>query len=163
MPLSFNLGNLIPMIKSGLDNIPLTQFLMSQLFLTPRQRLANLKDYFPNAKLEDWRLQSAGQRVQVIKNDPVKGGILQFGTELVISEDGTLAALLGASPGASIAVETMLKVLEKSFKDSFHTSAWQTKLKTMLPSYGLNLAENKEVLLQVRKKTREQLGLNPAL
>jgi len=163
MPLSFNLGNLIPMIESGVHNIPLTQYLLRQLFLTPRQRLANLKEYFPNAKLEDWHLQSAGQRVQVIKNDPVKGGILQFGTELIISEDGSLAALLGASPGASIAVDTMLKVLEKSFKESFQSKEWQSKLKSMIPSYGLKLSEHSEYLLQLRKKTREDLGLNAAL
>ena len=162
MPLSFSLDNFIPMIQSGIQNIPLTHYLIRQLLLSPKQRLASLREYLPTAKLEDWRLQSAGQRVQLIKNDPVKGGILQFGTELVVAKDGSLVALLGASPGASTAVDTMLTVLEKSFQDQFKTKEWQSKLKTMIPSYKLKISENPDLALHIRKTTREQLGLNPA-
>lgn len=159
MPLSFNFGNLIPMLQSAWHNIPLTQYLIRQLLLNPEERLASLKEYLPNAKLEDWYLETAGQRVQVIKNDPVKGGILQFGTELVISEDGSIAALLGASPGASTAVEAMLKVIETSFKRKLQSPKWQAKLTQMIPSYGQKLSQNPELLQKIRNRNNELLGL----
>ena len=91
------------MLKSGLDNMDLTKYLISQVTQSPEDRLEALKEYMPSAELADWKLEIAGQRVQVIKKDPVHGGVLEFGTEIVASQDGTIAALLGASPGASTA------------------------------------------------------------
>src|SRR5690606_35615331 len=133
-----NFSNFIPVVEVGFKNFDLVTYLAGQVLMTENQRLESLKEYFPNAKLEDWRIAYAGQRVQVIKKDPDKGGILQFGTELVGSKDGTIIALLGASPGASTAVKAMLGVLEKCFKEKMNSPSWKKKLGEMIPSYGQN-------------------------
>lgn len=101
---------------------------------------------------------TAGQRVQIIK-DTEKGGkgTIQFGTEVITSKDGTVAALLGASPGASTAVYVMLEVLERCFPEKMND--WEPKIKEMIPSYGISLMENPELLEEITKKTDEILGL----
>lgn len=133
---SININNLWTMLAAGIKNIDLTKYLIDQVLLSQEERVALLKDYFPHAELKDWQGMIAGQRVQVIKNDPQKGAILQFGTEIVSSEDKTLQALLGASPGASIAVDIMLKVLESSFKEKMASEAWQGRLQKIFPTYS---------------------------
>jgi len=160
MPSSINTGNVRPMLQAGWDNMPLTQYLIQQVRLTPEERLATLREYLPDAKMEDWTLQNAGQRVQIIKDDPKKGGILQFGTEVVASGDGSVTALLGASPGASTAAPIMMKVLEKSaFKDQLKTPAWQAKMKEMVPSYGRKLNPDAAFANQIRQYSSGVLGL----
>lgn len=160
MPLSFTIGNFVPMIQSGLNNVPLTGYLIQQLLLSPEERLAALREYLPKARMEDWSLATAGQRVQLIKDDPILGGILQFGTELVVTKDGTLSGLLGASPGASVAVDVMLEVIEKAFPEKFKSAEWQQKLTQILPSFGKKLADNPELLRQLRKYNATVLGLS---
>jgi len=160
MPSSVNTGNVRPMLQAGWDNIPLTQYLIQQVRLTPEERLATLKDYLPDAKMEDWTLQNAGQRVQIIKDDPAKGGVLQFGTEVVASADGSVTALLGASPGASTAAPIMMKVLEKSaFRDQLKTPEWQAKMKEIVPSYGKKLNGDAAYANQIRQYSSGVLGL----
>jgi len=160
MPSSVNTGNVRPMLQAGWDNMPLTQYLIQQVRLTPEERLATLREYLPNAKMEDWTLQNAGQRVQIIKDDPKKGGILQFGTEVVASGDGSVTALLGASPGASTAAPIMMKVLEKSaFKDQLKTPEWQAKMKEMVPSYGQKLNPDAAFANKIRQYSSSVLGL----
>lgn len=135
----------------------LTKYLMQQVMLSKEQRLEELRDFIPNAKSEDWDLVIAGQRVQVIKDTEEGGkGTLQFGTEVISSEDGSIAALLGASPGASTAVHVMLEVLKKCFPD--HLTEWEPKLKEMIPSYGLSLMENPELLKEIHTSTAKSLG-----
>ena len=124
------------MMSAGLKNIPLTKYLIEQVRQSPEDRLEALREYLPLAQIEDWELEIAGQRVQVIKKNASGGGILEFGTEVVSAEDGSLAALLGASPGASTAVSIMLSLLEKCFSSRLNTEAWQSKIKQMIPSYG---------------------------
>jgi malate dehydrogenase (quinone) len=118
-----------------------------------------LKVYFPNAKMEDWELLEAGQRVQVIKKDDDEGGILEFGTEIISTEDGTLACLLGASPGASTAVAIMLEVLNRCFIDEMKSTEWQEKLKLMIPSFGNSLNENPDLCKEVRQMIHKTLQL----
>nr|MDK7212925.1 malate:quinone oxidoreductase [Gardnerella vaginalis] len=101
----------------GLDNFDLVKYLVSQVMLSEEDRFEVLKEYYPQAKKEDWRLWQAGQRVQIIKRDADKGGVLRLGTEVVSDQQGTIAALLGASPGASTAAPIMLDLLEKVFGD----------------------------------------------
>ena len=113
LPLSIKANNILPMLSAGIDNIHLTKYLISQVSQSPADRLNALKEYYPGAEMKDWELEVAGQRVQVIKKDAEKGGILEFGTEVVISADKTIAALLGASPGASTSVSIMLELLER--------------------------------------------------
>ncbi|WP_374164208.1 malate:quinone oxidoreductase [Arcticibacter sp. MXS-1] len=160
--LSLRPNNIIPMISAGLANLPLTRYLVGQVVQSPEDRLQTLRDYFPNARMEDWELEVAGQRVQVIKKDPKKGGILEFGTEVVSESDGTLAALLGASPGASTAVAIMLNLLERCFKEEFKSERWQAKLRELIPSFGTSLNEQPELCAQLREHTSRVLNLKMA-
>lgn len=159
LPRSIRPDNALPMIFAGLKNIPLTRYLIEQLRLKPEDRIASLKEYVPSAVLKDWELKEAGQRVQVIKKDKVKGGVLEFGTEVVVSEDGTVAALLGASPGASTAAAIMLGMLPKCFSKQSQSDAWQAKLREIAPSFGLNLAKDASLVNQTRTRTARILGL----
>ncbi len=159
LPLSIKPNNILPMLTAGVKNIPLTKYLIDQVRQSPQDRLEALHEYLPAAKLEDWELEIAGQRVQVIKKDEKEGGVLEFGTEVVSAADGSIAALLGASPGASTAVSIMLDLLKRCFKNKFSTNEWQAKLKQMIPSYGQSLASNAELCMKVRARTSEVLGL----
>ncbi len=116
---SIQLDNIKPMLSAGINNIPLTKYLIEQVFQSSEDRMKALRDYLPDAKPEDWTLENAGQRVQVIKKDKNGKGVLEFGTEVVNAADGSLAVLLGASPGASTAVSIMLDLLNRCFKDQF--------------------------------------------
>lgn len=159
LPLSIELDNIFPMISAGWRNLPLTKYLVQQVTQSPEDRLAALKEYFPEADGKDWELVVAGQRVQVIKKDKKGGGKLEFGTELVHSADGTLAALLGASPGASTAVSIMLDVLQKCFPENMKMNSWQNRLTTLIPSYGRSLTDDADLCNEVRDRSRKLLML----
>ena len=151
--------NVWPMTKVGIKEYPLVEYLAGQLMLSDEDRLNALKEYFPNAKAEDWRLWQAGQRVQIIKRDEAAGGVLKLGTEIVASQDGSIAGLLGASPGASTAAPIMLTVLQKVFKDKVATPAWQEKLHQIVPSYGTQLNASPEKVAQEWAYTAKVLEL----
>lgn len=159
LPSSLEWDNLIPMVQAGWKNLDLTKYLIDQVRLTPEERLEELRVFMPSAELKDWELAIAGQRVQVIKKDPVEGGILEFGTELVAASDGSLAALLGASPGASTAVSIMLDLVPRCFPDRAATKEWQDGLRRMVPSYGTSLAKDAAFLQTVRSASHSALGL----
>lgn len=149
--------NLLTMLAAGAKNMSLTTYLIQQVRLSKEQRMEELREFIPSAKSEDWDLVVAGQRVQVIKDTDAGKGMLQFGTEVVSAADGSIAALLGASPGASTAVHVMLEVLEKCFPE--HLDEWKPKLKEMIPSYGLSLMENTDLLNEIHTSTTQVLGL----
>ena len=153
--------NVWPMTKVGIKEYPLVEYLAGQLMLSDEDRLNALKEYFPNAKAEDWRLWQAGQRVQIIKRDEAAGGVLKLGTEIVASQDGTIAGLLGASPGASTAAPIMLTVLQKVFKDKVASPAWQEKLHQIVPSYGTQLNGNPAKVAEEWAYTAKVLQLTP--
>lgn len=159
LPLSIKINNIRPMISAGLDNLQLTKYLIDQVRQSPEDRMVALREYLPDAKMEDWELETAGQRVQVIKKDEKHGGILEFGTEVVTAADGSIAALLGASPGASTAVSIMLTLMERCFGKQVKTRDWQHKLKQMIPSYGQKLSGNIDLADDVRHQTSEILKL----
>lgn len=155
---SVKLHNLLTMLAAGVKEISLTKYLIQQLMLSKEQRMAELRDFVPDAKSEDWDMVLAGQRVQVIKDTAQGGkGTLQFGTEVVTAADGSIAALLGASPGASTAAHVMLEILQKCFPQ--HMDAWEPKIKEMVPSYGESLVDNLSLLNQVHASTARVLGL----
>ncbi|KTT28446.1 malate:quinone oxidoreductase [Pseudomonas oryzihabitans] len=156
---STNTHNAWPMVRVGVAEYPLVEYLAGQLMLSDDDRLAALREYFPNAKKEDWRLWQAGQRVQIIKRDTDKGGVLKLGTEIVAAKDGSIAGLLGASPGASTAAPIMLSVLEKVFKDKVATPEWQAKLHQIVPSYGTKLNGDPARVQQEWNYTAEVLQL----
>lgn len=153
--------NIWPMTKVGVDQYPLVEYLAGQLMQSDDDRFAALQQYFPEAKKQDWRLWQAGQRVQIIKRDEEKGGVLKLGTEIVVSADASIAGLLGASPGASTAAPIMLTVLEKAFKDKVATPEWQAKIRQIVPSYGTKLNDSPEQVQQSWNYTAEVLQLTP--
>ena len=158
---SMTTHNLWPMTKVGIDQFDLVQYLAGQLMQSDDDRFEALQTYFPQAKKEDWRLWQAGQRVQIIKRDKEKGGVLKLGTEVVSAADGSIAGLLGASPGASTAAPIMLEVLQKVFKDKVASPAWQQKLHQIVPSYGTHLNDDPARVQQEWAYTSEILQLAP--
>lgn len=148
--------NVLAMLCSAAKNTSLTKYLLQQVVLTKEERMAELREFIPDARAEDWDVVVAGQRVQIIKDTATERGVLRFGTEIIHSQDGSLAALLGASPGASIFVSAMLELLQKCFPQCH--DEWAEKLQAMIPSYGLKLAEHPELLRQVRAEIDAALG-----
>lgn len=157
---SIELDNIVPMLSAGIHNIPLTKYLIEQVRQSPEDRLEALRQFIPDAKMEDWVLEEAGQRVQVIKRDKEEGGVLEFGTEIVNAADGSIAALLGASPGASTSLKVMLDVMNRCFPEQMKSTVWQTKLIEMLPSYGKSLNADPALCEFVRARTSSILGLS---
>ena len=147
------------MLAAGWHNLDLTKYLIQQVTQSDEDRLAALQEYYPNAKMDDWQLAIAGQRVQVIKKDKDQGGVLEFGTELVCAADGSLAALLGASPGASTAVYAMIDLMKRCFSEEMETENWQNKLKEMIPSFGQKLNENPQLCFSIRENCNKVLKL----
>ncbi|MGG1618839.1 malate:quinone oxidoreductase [Paenibacillus sp. NRS-1782] len=150
-------NNLFTMLAAGAKEMALTKYLIQQVMLSNEKRLEELREFIPNAKIEEWEIVIAGQRVQVIKDTEAGKGTLQFGTEVVSAADGSVAALLGASPGASTAVTVMLEVLERCFPQ--YMKEWEPKIKEMIPSYGVSLAENPELFQEIHASTTQALGL----
>jgi len=150
-------GNIGPMLKVAFTNFPLIKYLVGELTKTHRKKVDSLREFMPTAKDEDWTLIQAGQRAQVMKKDPQKGGILQFGTEVVASDDGSIAGLLGASPGASTAVSIMLGLLKTCFPDRM--AEWEPALKELVPSYGTTLNTDPETAQKTLEETAKVLGI----
>lgn len=151
-------NNVMTMLAAGAKEMSLTKYLIQQVMLSKEQRMEELREFIPDAKLEDWDLVVAGQRVQVIKDTDSGKGTLQFGTEVITAADGSIAALLGASPGASTAVHVMLEVIKKCFPERM--MEWELKIKDMIPSYGVSLMENPHLLERVHTNTAETLHLS---
>ncbi len=158
LPGSIRWHNIIPMIAVGLTNFDLIKYLVGELAATHHKKLKSLQEYFPDAQAKDWELYRAGQRVQVMKADKKKGGVLQFGTEVVASADGSIAGLLGASPGASVAVDIMLNVLAKCFPESL--PGWKAKIRKMIPSYESPLSSDPKRARASLAQTAATLGLD---
>ncbi|WP_046245740.1 malate dehydrogenase (quinone) [Hymenobacter terrenus] len=157
---SIELGNIRPLLYAGARNLGLTRYLIGQVLQSPEDRTAALREYYPAADPADWQLEVAGQRVQVIKKDKKEGGVLEFGTEMVTAADGSIAALLGASPGASTAVAIMLDLVQKCFPDRAATSEWQARFRQLVPSFGQHLADSPGLTAAVREHSRGVLQLD---
>lgn len=151
-----------PMAMAGWHNLDLTRYLIGQVLQSQAERVEALRNFVPEARDEDWKLAIAGQRVQIVKKDPELGGKLEFGTEVVTASDGSLAALLGASPGASTAASTMIDLLRRCFPEQVATEAWRAKLQRIVPSAGRNLAQEPDLLRTVRDRCDAILGLGRA-
>lgn len=159
LPLSIRPSNIIPMLAVAKDNMDLTAYLVKEVAKRHGAKVEALREYYPAAQDGDWELITAGQRVQIIKKDPKKGGVLQFGTEVIAGRDGSIGALLGASPGASTAVPIMIELLQKSFPKQF--KGWQSKFKEMMPGYGVKLNENPDLAARLEADTAKALQLEP--
>ncbi len=157
LPSSIRFGNIIPMLAVAKDNLDLVWYLISQVLASKRRKFDALREFVPDARSKDWHMITAGQRVQVIKKDPKKGGILQFGTELVTSADGSIAGLLGASPGASTAVPIMLDLLGRCFPD--RAAGWSAKLQSMVPTFGKELSSSETLAKRTLESTAKTLAI----
>ncbi len=157
-PASLRSHNIGPLAGMMTDNLDLIRLLVSQVTATRKKRLAMLRDFAPSVNLEDWTMITAGQRAQIVKRDPVTGkGVLQFGTEVVAAQDGSIAAVLGASPGASTAPAILLELLERSFPHRWHY--WTTILRELIPIFGRPLAAAPKFARYTMTRTAETLGL----
>ncbi|MGO2094333.1 MAG: malate dehydrogenase (quinone) [Mammaliicoccus sciuri] len=156
---SINTSNVVTMLSSGVKNLSLVKYSIQQVLQRKEDRMKELRRFVPDAKDEDWDIHIAGKRVQVIKDTEEHGrGFIQFGTEVVNSEDHTVIALLGESPGASTSVSVALEVIEKNFPQ--YMEKWESKIKEIIPSYGESLIEDSALLKKTRKQTAEALELN---
>ncbi|NRH28357.1 MULTISPECIES: malate dehydrogenase (quinone) [Pseudomonas] len=164
LPLSVRPNNIGPMLAVARDNFDLTRYLIKEVMQSEEKRLQTLRGFYPELDPKDWRLEMAGQRVQIIKKDPKRGGILQFGTELVAAHDGSIAALLGASPGASVTVSIMLDLIRRCFPERAQSAEWTSKLAEIFPAMGDVLAKDAEVYRQVQERSDALLQLSePAM
>jgi malate dehydrogenase (quinone) len=167
LPLSVRPNNLTSMVKVGLTQVRMVRYLIGQLRLSESERVQALREFAPSAVDSDWDLDAAGQRVQVIRRAKGTGGVLDFGTTVLTAADGTIAGLLGASPGASTAVPAMIDVMERCFSDRYQ--AWLPKLKEMVPSLGTELSREPALFeevwswgMRVLKLDKPAKGVPPA-
>ncbi|MDP3776368.1 malate dehydrogenase (quinone) [Methylotenera sp.] len=152
-------SNLKSLLGAGRHNMDLTRYLIGEALQKHATRVTTLREFYPQATDADWHLESAGKRVQIIKQCDEKGGKLEFGTEIVAAKDGSIAALLGASPGASVSVQAMINVIERCFSDQIKTEQWHSRIKSLIPSYGESLVDDSQLLDQVRSRTLQVLNL----
>jgi len=152
-------NNLKSLLGAGRHNMDLTRYLIGEALQKHSSRVTTLREFYPLAADADWHLESAGKRVQIIKQCDEKGGKLEFGTEIVAAKDGSIAGLLGASPGASVSVQAMINVIERCFSDKIKTEQWRSRIKALIPSYGESLIDDSQLLAQVRNRTLQVLNL----
>ncbi|WP_243695433.1 malate:quinone oxidoreductase [Agromyces protaetiae] len=157
LPFSIRLHNIGTMLGVAFKNFDLVKYLVGELLAGREKKMRALREFMPTAKSEDWELITAGQRVQVMKHEDGKGGVLQFGTEVITGADGSIAGLLGASPGASTAAPIMLDVLKRCFPDRI--DGWAPKIREMIPSYGTTLNGDPEVAAASLARTAKALQL----
>ncbi len=137
LPYSVRPDNLATLLRTGVHNRVLVRFLIEQALQSMDSRLAALRTFYPEARAGDWRLVDAGIRVQALKK--ADAGRLYFGTEVVTAPDGSLAALLGASPGASVAANIALQVIQTCFPDRLRSPDGYARMKAMLPTFDVDL------------------------
>ncbi len=159
LPFSVKPDNLLSMVGVGLTELSLLKYLIGQLLLSQEDRVDTLREFAPTVRSKDWELDIAGQRVQVIRRDAKKLGVLEFGTTVLAAADGSIAGLLGASPGASTAVPAMLEVMQRCFADRY--PSWEPKLKEMVPSLGSKLSDEPRLFAEVWDHGTRVLGLEP--
>ena len=157
LPLSIRPANVIPYLAVAVGNFGLVKYLVGELLKSKSRKFESLLEFMPTAKPGDWELLNAGQRAQIIKKDAAKGGVLQFGTEIITSADGSISGLLGASPGASTAVYAMLEVLKSAFKSEF--AGWEKEIKTIMPSFGSHLNSDASAAAKALADTAKTLKL----
>lgn len=156
LPRSITKDNAKAMLDVAMDNHDLVRYLIGQVLQRPSSRFAALKDFYPSAREQDWKVAVAGQRVQIIKREKGRG-TLKFGTEVLATEDHSLAAVLGASPGASIAASVALQVVQKNF--AHRLPEWQERLQTIIPSFGVDLRKDEALCRSIRAHTASVLGI----
>jgi malate dehydrogenase (quinone) len=154
---SIKLHNIVPLLAVAKDNLSLVSYLIGEVLASKNAKFQSLREFFPDVDPADWELIVAGQRAQVIKPDKKKGGVLQFGTEVIASSDGSIAGLLGASPGASTAAPIMVDLLQRCFPERF--LSWEPGIAKLIPTYGTLLSEKPALAERVAETTTKALQL----
>lgn len=157
---SINFDNIPSIFGAFWHNLPLTKYLIEQVSKSHKDRMQDLREFVKNAKSGDWELKIAGQRVQIIKRDKEQGGTLEFGTDVVHSKDGSITALLGASPGASTAVHIMVEVIQLAFPELLQDREKSEKLSAMIPFWNKDITKHQDKFKEVQQKCMEILQLN---
>ncbi|WP_298229490.1 malate dehydrogenase (quinone) [Gryllotalpicola sp.] len=157
LPGAIRPANIIPYLAVAKDNIPLLRYLAGELAASRKTQFRALQKFLPSADPKDWYMIVAGQRAQVIKKDAQKGGVLQFGTEVVAASDGSIVGLLGASPGASTAVPIMLDVMQRCFPTEW--ASWEPQIRELIPTLGTSLNENPALATSTMAATSAVLKL----
>ncbi|MGV9819919.1 malate dehydrogenase (quinone) [Nocardia xishanensis] len=152
-------GNLVPMLGVGVTELSLVKYLVSELLKSQSGKVYTMEEFIPRADGRDWELITAGQRVQIIRRKGI-GGVLELGTAVIAAKDGSIAGLLGASPGASTCVTAMLDVLQRCFPREY--ADWTPRLREMIPSLGVKLSDDKALFHEVWDWTNKALNLNSA-
>jgi malate dehydrogenase (quinone) len=152
--------NILTMLTVAKDEWDLTRYLIGQVLQKHISRMNVLRDFVPTAEDGDWELIHAGQRVQTMKRTASKRGAIVFGTEVVAAHDGSIAGLMGASPGASTATAIMLDVMRACFPSDF--PAWEPKLRELIPSVGVSLSDDPVLREDIRSHVDRVLRLHHA-
>jgi malate dehydrogenase (quinone) len=162
LPLSIHGGNLGALLQTAARNLPLVKYLITQGLKSRELRMAAVRDFYPNARLEDWRLVQAGVRVQAIKR--ADRGQLSFSTEVFSSADRSIAAMLGASPGASVAVNIALEVVQNCLPQLLGCSEGLARMRQMIPTFDQDLKQPASVPLfeRTHREAAERLRLHPS-
>lgn len=153
LPLSVRIHNLLPYLSVAIQNFDLLKYLLREITKSRKAKIEQLKEFVPTANGGDWTYYEAGQRAQIIKPKGRKGS-LQFGTEVISSGDGSIAGLLGASPGASVSAHVMLEVAEKLFGE-----ARVGKIRELIPGMTGRLSEDPKIAKKHLAETAKTLKL----
>lgn len=153
---SMRLHDIPGLLNVALEHFPLVKYLVSETFKGEKSMFEELESFAPGMSRKfNWKAIEAGQRVQIIKD-----GDLQMGTEILVSSDKTYGTLLGASPGASVSPEVMLRCLEQLLPSIFTKDEAQKKKKEIFPEDDLDtLINNPERYREVRDSANKILGI----
>lgn len=161
LPFSIRPNNIASLLKVGAYNLPLVKYLVQQGLQSMNSRMELLRTFYPEAKTKDWRLIDAGIRVQAIKRQDGEAGIVHYGTEIVSDQDKTIAALLGASPGASVSVSLMLDVIKNCLPELLQSDEAVAAMKQMIPTYDEDLQDPASIqrFRDIHQRSDQQLQL----
>ena len=129
--------NIPVMLGVAFKEFDLVKYLVGEVLASRAKQNRALLEFAPGIDPDKFYKIIAGQRVQVMKRGADGKATLNMGTEVVAAADGSIAGLLGASPGASTALPIMLDLIAKCFPDRL--PGWEPQLTRMIPSYGTKL------------------------
>ena len=153
-------NNLHVLAAALAQNLGLVRFLVKQLLASDRDKLAQLRRLYPGASSRDWEVIHAGQRAQLVVPDRRRVGRMQlWGTKLTVTGDGSMAGLLGASPGASTAVPIMVDLLQRAFPSEWE-QRWRERMHAAVPGLARDHWDT-DAVAEVLGRTSAALGLRP--
>lgn len=161
LPKSMRLHNVLTLTNVALKNLDLIRYLVQQGQQSKEDRLRSLRDFYPEARSEDWHVIDAGIRVQAIRSYEGKTGIVHYGTEVITDQARTIAALLGASPGASVSTSVAVQLLEQCMPAILRSPAGRERMQAIVPFYGTDIKQpgNANLYLEASQRASRTLQL----